>query len=104
MTLHTPFILFEAGFALNRIIVDACRRRGFEPNVCRARWRGLGVAFLTKTIAEPGPRSHLSRLTTLERRNLAMAWRPGAYLSPAAGAWLGLMREAHSGPEMQASE
>lgn len=29
----TPFILFETGFALNRIILDMCRRDGFEPTV-----------------------------------------------------------------------
>src|SRR5262249_23676950 len=28
-----PFVLFEAGFALNRVILDACRRCGFEPGV-----------------------------------------------------------------------
>jgi DNA-binding transcriptional LysR family regulator len=28
-----PFILFETGFAINRIVLDACRRRGFEPNI-----------------------------------------------------------------------
>ena len=30
---HLPFILFETGFALNRIILDACHRHGFEPNI-----------------------------------------------------------------------
>src|ERR1700754_3508116 len=30
---ETPFILFETGFALNRVIRDACRRNGFEPIV-----------------------------------------------------------------------
>jgi hypothetical protein len=97
---------FETGFALNRIILDARRRRGFEPDIslpgslARARRRlpdednrGAGPAIALVSLDDPGT-----------ERNLAMAWRPGVYLSPGAGAWLGLMREAHSGPEMQASE
>src|SRR5215471_949588 len=30
---NLPFILFESGFALNRIILDACGRHGFEPAI-----------------------------------------------------------------------
>jgi DNA-binding transcriptional LysR family regulator len=30
---HLPFILFETGFALNRIILDSCHRHGFEPDI-----------------------------------------------------------------------
>ena len=33
----TPFILFETGFALNRIIQDACQRAGFTPTVAAQR-------------------------------------------------------------------
>jgi len=30
---ESPFILFESGFALNRIIHEACQRAGFAPRV-----------------------------------------------------------------------
>ncbi|MGO9264577.1 MAG: LysR substrate-binding domain-containing protein [Candidatus Binataceae bacterium] len=58
----TPFILFESGFALNRIILDACSRQGFEPSIVARSSQidfiaelggaGLGVAFLPQTIAQ----------------------------------------------------
>lgn len=104
----TPFVLFEAGFALNRILLDACRRHGFEPRVvvrssqidfiAELAGAGLGVAFLPSTIAEQ--RAHGTiRLVEVDEPDLdwhmAMAWRQGAYLSPAAATWLDLVREFH---------
>ncbi|MGO9173132.1 MAG: LysR family transcriptional regulator [Rhodomicrobium sp.] len=103
----TPFVLFEAGFALNRIILDACHRRGFEPGVvvrssqidfiAELAGAGLGVAFLPRMIAMQ--RGYIPiRLVPLDEPgtewNMAMAWRRGAYLSPAAEAWLTLVRES----------
>ena len=103
---ETPFILFETGFALNRVIRDACRRNGFEPIVAARSTQidfiaeragaGLGVAFLPRMIA--GHRTqvpiHLALLDEPDTDwTLAMAWRRGAYLSPAAAAWLRLLRE-----------
>lgn len=107
---HTPFILFEAGFALNRIIIGACRRQGFEPDImvrssqidfiAGLAGAGLGVAFLPKTIAEQRASAPIA-LVPLEEPgtewDMAMAWRRGAYLSPAAEAWLALVREAYIG-------
>ncbi len=100
----TPFVLFEAGFALNRIILDACRRRGFEPSVvvrstqieflAELAGAGLGVAFLPAMIAVQ--RAHIPiSLVPLDEPgtewNMVMAWRWNAYRSPAAEAWLTLV-------------
>jgi len=54
-----PFILFAEGFALNPIILEACRRSGFEPEIATQSSQidfiielaacGLAVAFRSRT-------------------------------------------------------
>ncbi|MBV8192243.1 MAG: LysR family transcriptional regulator [Alphaproteobacteria bacterium] len=103
-----PFILFESGFALNRVILDACRRCGFEPTVVARSSQidfivelaatGMGVAFLPRMIAEQRKHRSVSRVRLLEADtdwHIAMIWRRGAYLSPAAKAWLDLVSSTH---------
>lgn len=73
---HLPFILFETGFALNRIILDACSRHGFEPTVVARSSQidfivelaaaGLGVAFLPRMIAEQRKHSSLRHVRLAE--------------------------------------
>jgi DNA-binding transcriptional LysR family regulator len=104
-----PFILFESGFALNRIVLEACKRHGFEPTVIARSSQidfimelaaaGMGVAFLPRMIAER--RKH--RSVTHVRLNepdtdwhIAMIWRRGSYLSHAAKAWLDLVAAMRS--------
>ena len=101
-----PFILYETGFGLNRVILSACQRRGFEPTVVARSSQidfivelaaaGLGVAFLPRMIADQ--RSHPSACHILLSEpetewHIAMIWRRGGYLSHAAVAWLSLARE-----------
>jgi len=104
----TPFILFESGFALHRIILQASRRVGFEPNIVARSSQidfmielvgaGLGVAFLPRMIAAQR-RSAEIRYVSLDEPDtewiMAMAWRRGTYVSSAAQAWLDLVREIH---------
>jgi DNA-binding transcriptional LysR family regulator len=103
-----PFILFERGFALNRIILDACKRRGFEPAVAARSSQidfivelaaaGLGVAFLPRMIAEQRGHPAVRQVLLVEAQtewHIAMMWRRGAFLSHAAKAWLAIVREAH---------
>lgn len=103
-----PFILFEDGFALNRIILGACRRRGFEPSVitkssqigfiCKLAEAGLGVAFLPRLVAEQrcGPGVRLIHLDEPDTEwDMAVIWRRGGYLSGAARVWLDVVREIH---------
>jgi len=104
-----PFVLFESGFALNRIILGACVRHGFEPQVAARSSQidflvelaatGLGVAFLPRMIAEQRPHPAVRYVQLAEPQTdwtIAMVWRRGAYLSHAARIWLGLVREVHS--------
>jgi len=105
----SPFILFEKGFAVNRVILDACERRGFEPTVAARSSQidfvielaamGLGVAFLPRMIAEqrPHPSVFYAPLTDPQTQwHVAMIWRRGAYLSHAARAWLSLARDTYT--------
>ena len=110
---HLPFILFEKSFQLHRVILEACRRRGFEPAIVTRSSQidfmvklvgaGLGIAFLPRMIAEQ--RRHPSvRLVLLAEPettwNLAMIWRRGGYLSHAAKAWLAVVRERYTKDRM----
>jgi DNA-binding transcriptional LysR family regulator len=108
---HLPFILFETGFALNRIILDACHRHGFEPNIVARSSQidfivelaaaGLGAAFLPRMIAERRKLPSVSRVLLVEPDtdwHIAMVWRRGAYLSQAARAWLALVSKTWGKP------
>lgn len=98
-----PFILFDAGFALNPIIVEACQAAGFSPLIAARSSQitfivelvasGLGVGFLPRLIARkrvrPGVR-HVPIEDASMIWHMAWIWRRGAYLSHAARAWLDL--------------
>jgi DNA-binding transcriptional LysR family regulator len=101
-----PFILFEAGFGLNQVILDACKQRGFTPREAARSGQvdfivelvaaGLGIAFLPRTMA--GQRAHPGITQVLLEEPLTqwemcLIWRRGGYLSHAARAWLEIARE-----------
>lgn len=96
-----PFILFESGFALNRIIMNACQQNGFEPDVVARSSQisfiielaaaGLGVAFLPRMIPEnqAGPHVAVKRVEGLEDAwKMALLWRRGAYVPHAVRAFV----------------
>lgn len=101
-----PFILFESGFALNPIILNACRECGFSPTIVARSSQinfiielvaaGLGIGFLPRLIAEqrarPGMR-HVGIIEPVMTWHMAWIWRRGAYLPHAAKAWLDLAKE-----------
>jgi DNA-binding transcriptional LysR family regulator len=104
-----PFVLFEEGFAINRMILDRCRSRGFTPKVVARSSQidfivelvsaGLGVAFLPRMIAlqQARPSIHQAQLREPQTRwQLAMMWRREAYLSHAARAWLQILADHRS--------
>jgi DNA-binding transcriptional LysR family regulator len=106
----SPFILFEQGFALNRVILEACERRGFRPTVAARSGQidfivelvaaRLGVAFLPRMMAEQRRRPTVPIVRLDEpgtEWHMALIWRRGGYLSHAARAWLALAREIHTG-------
>lgn len=98
-----PQVLFESGFALDAIISDACVRRGFMP-IEAARTSqpdfalalvaaGLGVALLPQLVADQHASDAVRIVPLAEpdlRWHLALLWRRGAGLSPAARAWVDL--------------
>ena len=101
-----PLILFETGFAQNRVILNACHRAGFEPMVAARSSQidfivelvaaGMGAAFLPRLLdrrrARVGVVSLLLDEPDVDWR-LALVWREGAYLSDAARAWQALAME-----------
>jgi DNA-binding transcriptional LysR family regulator len=105
----SPFVLLEEDSAINRAVLDACKRRGVTPRI-EAHSRqidfvvelvalGLGVAFLPRMLMER--RHHPSiRYAILDEPktewHIALAWRRGAYLSAAARAWLAQARETRT--------
>lgn len=112
----SPFILFESGFALNPQILAACQRHGFTPRVVAYSGQadfiqslvaaGLGVAFLPRLIVADGVRPPIT-CTLLEddelRWRVTLAWRRDSALSPAAAAYLRLVREVLAvGPAVSA--
>lgn len=105
---HIPFILFGTGFALHRMILDACHRQKFEPKVVAQSSQidfmlelvasGLGVTFLPQMIAAERKNRQVHALILDDEGlqwTMAMTWRCNSYLSEAAKAWLDLVREKH---------
>lgn len=104
-----PFILFESGFALNHIILDACHSHGLSPQIAMRSSQidfivelvaaGMGVGFLPQMIAEqrkhPDVRIHKIKDAELNW-DMALIWRKGAFLSHAARAWLTLCEHENS--------
>jgi DNA-binding transcriptional LysR family regulator len=99
-----PLVLFESGFAQNRVIINACHRAGFEPEVAARSSQidfivelvgaGLGVAFLPRVLDARRTRLGVASVMLDEPGvdwRLALVWRKGAYLSDAARAWQDLV-------------
>jgi DNA-binding transcriptional LysR family regulator len=102
----SPFILFEAGFALNAKILAACERKGVTPRVTARSGQidfivdlvaaGLGVAFLPRMLAHKHQHAGIALVALDEPQtdwHIALAWRANAHLPPAARAWLDLAAE-----------
>ena len=106
----SPFILFEAGFALNAKIMAACERKGVVPRVTARSGQidfivdlvaaDLGVAFLPRMLAHKHQHAGIALVPLDEPHtdwHIAQAWRANAHLPPAAKAWLELAREMNIG-------
>lgn len=105
-----PFVLFAEGFAINRLIAEACQRSGFAPVVAARSSQvdflielaasGLGVAFLPRELARHAPVARVRPLLLTDpgtEWRLTLIWRRGAYLSHAARAWLDMAKPAAGG-------
>jgi DNA-binding transcriptional LysR family regulator len=103
---NETFIFYGEGYALNDVMLDACRTAGFTPAIVgrSGQWEfmasmvetGMGIALL--------PAQYCRRLDTGSftcrplvvpeiHWNIAIGWRRNAYLSRAARAWLEVARE-----------
>jgi DNA-binding transcriptional LysR family regulator len=102
----TPFIMFEPGFSLHRIILDASRSAGFEPAIVTLSSQiefmielvgaGMGAAFLPRMIAAQRRHPAVGHVLLDEpglEWSMSMAWRRNGYLSDAAQAWRSLVVE-----------
>lgn len=103
---QSPFILFDEGFALNRLLEDAWRQAGVTPTVAARSGQidfmialvaaGLGVAFLPRLELQARSIGGIACVPLVEPGTdweLGLIWRRGGYLSHAAQAWLALARE-----------
>jgi len=101
----TPLVLYRADFALHGHILDACRRAGFTPRVASesSQWdfmaamvaADVGAALLPKTICRRLDPARVRVLPLAEpalRWDLALAWRRGHQLTPAARAFVEAVR------------
>jgi DNA-binding transcriptional LysR family regulator len=92
-----PFILFPEGYKLREVTLAACKRAGFEPKIALDGGAmqsalefvaaGLGVALVPELALSQS--ENIRRLSIADqdlRRRLALVWRTGHYLSPAARA------------------
>ncbi|MCB8880313.1 LysR family transcriptional regulator [Acidisoma cellulosilytica] len=98
-----PFILFDAGFTMHGLLIEACKRHGFTPKVIASSSQisfmlklaagGLGITFMPQLIAEMNAHESIGRIGLADRDiawGMTLAWRRGAFLSRAAEAWLQL--------------
>ncbi|GGF59374.1 LysR family transcriptional regulator [Azorhizobium oxalatiphilum] len=104
----SPLLLFEEGFALNKVLREAWQQRGVHPAIVARSGQidflvglvaaGMGVAFLPRMIAAQRQHPGVARVLLDEPAtswHMALVWRRGGYLSHAARAWLALSREVH---------
>lgn len=96
-----PFVLFREDFALHDIIINACMRVGFRPEVIHesSQWDfiremvaiNLGVGLLPKTVCQGFDPTRVKIIPLIEPIipwNLSIIWRKDRYLSFAAREWI----------------
>ncbi len=100
-----PFVLYREDFALHGHILEACRRAGFNPKVASesSQWdfmaamvaADVGVALLPRTICRRLDPAQVKVLPLVEpelRWDLALIWKRGRHLPPAARAFIEVVR------------
>lgn len=107
-----PLVLFDSGFAINRLIETAYTRHGIVPEIAARSGQidfmvelvaaGLGIAFMPRSVAalHRHPAVATARLDEPDTDwRIALVWRKSGYLSAAARAWLDLTLEVYPTPE-----
>ncbi|WP_040393838.1 LysR family transcriptional regulator [Effusibacillus pohliae] len=102
-----PFILLKRGQGFRQIVLELCGKAGFEPRIAFESSNietvqslvaaGMGIAFVPEMVARSGWASgkpvYLSPTDPVPTRTLVVAYREGNYLSRAAIAFIGLLKE-----------
>ena len=94
-----PLIAFQPGSSVRRLVDDALAQAGVQAQIALEGndlalvrslvARGIGLAVLPRTFAElPGPPIALRPLSPALRLTVALWWRRGRNLSPAARAFV----------------
>jgi DNA-binding transcriptional LysR family regulator len=94
---------FEHGSSVRALVDEACTRAGVQPDVALEGndlalvrslvAEGIGLAILPRTFAElPGPPVAVRALSPALRMVVALWWRRGRHLSPAARAFVEFAR------------
>ncbi|GAB0119022.1 LysR substrate-binding domain-containing protein [Acidisoma sp. 7E03] len=102
-----PFILFEAGFALNAMVMEASGKAGITPRIVARTSQpdflfalvaaGLGIGFLPRLIVEDRAPSGVRMVPVTEPEilwHMVLAWRREGFLPAPARAWLAHLRGA----------
>ena len=97
-----PFLLLKGDTYHRQLILQECRKHGFEPNIVLSSSqvdtirglvaKGIGISFLLQEIAERDNRIqclHLHERLTIE---IGLAWKRDRYLSKAAEAFKEFMQ------------
>lgn len=114
---RVPFVLYREDFALHGHILDACRRAGFSPQVASesSQWdfmaamvaADVGVALLPQTICrrlDPAQVAVVPLAAPEMRWDLALVWKRGRHLPPAARAFVEVVRRhVDAGPDRPAA-
>ncbi|EGO65911.1 LysR family transcriptional regulator [Acetonema longum] len=106
-----PFILFKAGAYNRQIILEECRKHGFDPHIILATdqietmkgsvIKGVGICFLMEEIARRGTEYVSISLANPLYLEFGLAWKKDRYLSMAVQAFINFIREssfAHQNP------
>jgi DNA-binding transcriptional LysR family regulator len=100
------FILFDNSYAVTSVVLDACKRQGFVPEVVAQSKQvdfiadlvaaDVGVAVLPQIIAADLSNRRISTMELADSRmewRISLVWRRGGYLSPAARQWRAMLLE-----------
>lgn len=99
------FLLLTPDFALNQIVSDALTKANIRPHTATRSTQAdflidlvearMGVTLLPELVLENHPLADVVAVPLAEHLEwgIHLVWRQGAHLSPAARAWIGIVRE-----------
>ncbi|SER81751.1 DNA-binding transcriptional regulator, LysR family [Propionibacterium cyclohexanicum] len=102
---HESFLLLSQDFALNQIVADALSRAQIIPRTTTRSTQadflidlveaGMGVTLLPELVLDNHPLADVVAVPLDEHLEwgIHLVWREGAHLSPAAKAWIAIVRE-----------